>query len=152
MSWFSWLMGSEPEPAIQFVGPPTGTLTLDEYFMGRDLAYMDELTGAIRVNAHDLVERVNRLLGLYGSTPPVNSGWRPKAVNDATPGAAKNSRHLTGQAVDLQDRDGKLKAWCMAHLDDLDRIGLWMEDGRDTRTWCHLQNVAPWSGVRIFRA
>jgi zinc D-Ala-D-Ala carboxypeptidase len=35
----------------------------------------------------------------------VSSGYRSKALNDATPGASKTSQHSTGEALDL-DQDG----------------------------------------------
>lgn len=155
MAWYDWLFRRPPAtpPLAPPPSPlPIGSLTLQQYWMGRDVAYGGELTPQIRDNALVLINRVNKVLGAFGRTPPVNSGWRPRAVNDATPGAARNSRHLTGQAVDLQDRDGALNAWCVANIGQLAAAGLWLEDRRDTPSWCHLQSVSPASGTRVFRA
>jgi hypothetical protein len=140
-------------------------ITLEQYWMGRDLEYAHELTGGIRAAAEELVGKVNLLLNFAeadGVTPGfdqvtgthVASGWRPAAVNERTSNAAAASRHLTGQAVDLQDTpDRALAAWCLANLPDLKNCGLWMErpmwtGGRDP--WVHLQSVPPRSGRRVF--
>jgi hypothetical protein len=132
-------------------------IDLKAYYMGRDEAYRDELTEEIRRNAAETVVRVNRLLERAGFThiTEVNSGWRPKRINAATPEAAATSHHLTGEAVDLPDPDRTLAAWCASHLDVLEELGLWMEDPRWTWDengghWVHLQTVPPRSGRRVF--
>lgn len=131
-------------------------ISLADYWMGRDQKYPAELTDEIRSNATLTVERVNSLivsmqtsgLNVQGR---VSSGWRPAAVNAATKGAAQKSKHMTGQACDLADPQGALDAWCEAHLDELERIGLWLESPASTPNWCHVQTVAPRSGNRVFR-
>jgi hypothetical protein len=151
MAWSNWIPGFLQRPAPAVV-PPLGTLTVDEYLMHRDAdqRYSPEFTPVIALNAADLVARVNRLLGQYGKTPDVNSGWRPAAVNRAV-GGAPSSAHLTGQAVDLDDPAADLKAWCMAHLGVLVECGLYMEAPTATLGWIHLQSRAPASGARIFK-
>lgn len=133
------------------------SITLQDYYMGRDETHAAELTAEIAYNARETVERVNQLLDAFGEARAVNSGWRPPAVNAGTAGAAKRSRHMLGLACDLEDQDGRLDAFCMANLDTLERIGLWMEHPSATRNparfghgWCHVQTVPPRSGRRVF--
>lgn len=126
--------------------------------MGRDKLYPDLVTEELKENVKDLVEKVQKLLELWGGTTQVSSGWRPPAINAVTPGAAKKSKHMTGQAVDLMDRSGRLDAWCLANLKVLEDLGLWLEHPDATQTnmerfghgWCHLQTVPPKSGKRVF--
>lgn len=125
-------------------------LKLADYYMGRDKSHRDELTRELRANARDIVRRVNRLLKCAGIPAAVSSGWRPAAINAAVPGAAKASRHITCLAIDLEDRDGELDAWCMANLEVLEECGLWLEHPDATPGWCHLQTRPPGSGNRVF--
>ena len=116
-------------------------LTLQEYFMGRDKEYPDDLTTELRINAQETVIRVNTLLGYFGESREIMSGWRPPAVNAATKGAAPKSKHMTCQAVDLRDDEGDLDEWCLAHPEILEKIGLWQEHPSATKSWAHLQSV-----------
>ena len=151
MGWSDWIpKWLQKAPVPVQVETKLGTLTLAAYWMGRDAMYPAEWSYQVHDNAVELLRRVNLLLGQYGSTPAVNSGWRPASVNAAAGGAA-HSLHLTGEAVDLADRDGALKYWCMSHLSILADCGLWMENGTATPTWCHLQSKPPASGRRVFQ-
>lgn len=132
-------------------------ITVEQYFMGRDLEYSSECSEAIRNNAAETVRLTNQLKSLAmirdGFTFPDNevaSGWRPAAVNDATSHAAAHSRHLTAQALDTHDPERLFARWCLRNLNELETIGLWMEDPRWTPTWVHLQTQPPGSGHRIF--
>jgi len=126
-------------------------IDLKLYWKGRDKTHPSDLTPAIIKNASDLLAKVNALLSLFGYPRGVNSGWRPKTVQMEINPRAPNSKHITGQAIDLEDRDGKLKEWCVFHQDQLERFGLYMEHPEDTPTWVHLQTVPPKSGKRIFK-
>ena len=126
-------------------------LTLADYYMGRDRRFPDELTDEKRSNAEEMVDKANELLNRFGETRKVNSGWRPASVNAATVGAAKKSKHMECLAIDLEDKDGTLDAWCMENLDVLQEIGLWLEHPDSTDGWCHLQIIAPRSGNRVFK-
>lgn len=64
--------------------------------------------------------------------------------------AAPRSKHLTGQAADIADADGKLKAWLLAYPEHMESIGLWAEDASHTKGWVHLQSCPPASGKRWF--
>lgn len=121
--------------------PRAAVLTLADYYMGRDRQYADELTRELRANARETVKRANRLLRHAGLARGVNSGWRPAAVNAAIPNAAKRSKHLLCLAIDLDDDDDALDAWCMGHLDVLEELGLWLEHPAATPRWCHVQIV-----------
>jgi glyoxylase-like metal-dependent hydrolase (beta-lactamase superfamily II) len=117
-------------------------ITLADYYMGRDALYPDELTAELEANARTTVERVNELLERAGIVEcTVSSGWRPAAVNAQVAGAAPRSKHIVCLAIDLDDEDGLLDAWCMEHLDVLEAIGLWLEHPSATEGWCHLQSV-----------
>lgn len=149
------------------------SITSKDYFMGRDVEFAGQLTAAIRANAEEVVVKVNRLLELAsrdGISPgtdqytgtAVASGWRPPAVNARTQNSATGSKHLTAQAVDLQDTpDRDLAQWCLGHERDLVLLGLWMErpqwcagsivEGKLVPDpWVHLQVVAPGSGHRCY--
>jgi hypothetical protein len=125
-------------------------ITLADYFMGRDAKHEAELTEELRVNAGHVVARANLLLSRAGLERRVNSGWRPAAVNAAIENAAKESRHIVCLAVDIEDGDGALDAWCMANPRALEDIGLWLEHPTATPGWCHVQIVPPRSGQRVF--
>lgn len=125
-------------------------ITLKDYWMGRDVLFAAELTDKVIGNAMQTVERASQLLQQFGEARSVASGWRPRAVNAATPGAALFSKHMTGQAVDLHDPEGDLDEWCLANPQSLEAIGLWQEHPAATKGWCHIQIVPPKSGNRVF--
>ena len=131
-------------------------ITLTEYFQGRDRAYPEELTDQIRAAASETVAKANLLISAYRARTNdqeprrVTSGWRTPAINQATPGAAPRSRHMTGQAIDISDPEGDLDEWCMDNPAVLQTIGLWLEHPACTKGWTHLQVVPPKSGKRVF--
>ena len=133
-------------------------ITLKQYWMNRDVAYASELTQELRDNAAETVRRANLLLARYhadtDSTAPdnVNSGWRPKSVNDATKKASKTSAHLSCQAVDLSDDGEAIDKWIASPqgrqaLIDSD---LYAEAAHATPRWAHVQTRKTNSGNRIF--
>jgi Peptidase M15 len=127
-------------------------ITREDYFMGRDNAFPLEMSTDIERNAARLLPLVNLLLTRFGQHPKVTSGWRPPKLNAATPGAALNSKHMLGQAIDLADPDGDLDDWLTseAGLLALEEYGLWMEHPAATKGWAHLQSVPPKSRKRVF--
>jgi hypothetical protein len=126
------------------------SISLADYFMGRDKAYAAELNAELRANAVLTVERANMLLVRARFSGTVSSGWRPRAVNAAIPNASPRSKHLSCQAIDLNDEGDALDAWCLQNLAALEEIGLWLEHPDATPGWCHLQIVPPRSGRRVF--
>ena len=138
-------------------------ISLADYFMGRRETFGLALTPDIERNAARTALLVGQLLdaaaaaGLVLPANPrtgtvVSSGWRPPALNAATPGAAVNSKHMTGLACDVYDPDGDLDEWLAQPAGEaaLVRIGLWIEHPSATKGWCHLQTVPPRSGRRVF--
>ncbi len=114
-------------------------ITLQQYWMGRDILYRLDLTQQIRDNAEELLRRVNGLLSELGvENVRVSSGWRPKQVNAATQGASKTSYHIVGKAVDIEDLGHRLYDKLMQNPALLDKYGLWAEDKSATETWLHL--------------
>lgn len=127
-------------------------ITLKDYYMGRDETYKSLLTPQLRANASITVASANELLnaavsaGIFLEVHPKNltliaSGWRPPAVNSATPGAAPGSKHMTCEGIDIYDADGDLDRWCLENEDILEKLSLWIEHPSATKTWCHAQIV-----------
>lgn len=132
-------------------------ITLTDYWEGRDELFPALLTDEIKQNASIIVAKANLLLSAFredtGDTEQrhVTSGWRPPAVNAATPGAAPRSKHMSAQAIDLADPEGDLDQWVFEHPQVLERIGLFQEHPSCTaRGWAHFQFVPPKSGRRVF--
>ncbi|MEL4181248.1 D-Ala-D-Ala carboxypeptidase family metallohydrolase [Roseateles sp. PN1] len=138
-------------------------ITIENYFMGRREQYPQALTADIERNAKLTIELASRLLTQarsYGVSLDLNSktgsvvssGWRPPAYNATVAGAAPNSKHMTGQAIDIFDPDGDLDDWLMTGEGQaaLTAIGLWIEHPASTKGWSHLQTVPPRSGRRVF--
>lgn len=140
-------------------------ISVDDYLMGR--ATLDTLSPEYVGNVQTIVTRTNRLLEKFGQYRAVSSGIRTKAdhqrIYDEKNKKRKaqglpelkipwGSKHLSCQAVDLADADGKLKAWLKTSegLKAMEDIGLWQEDPSTTDTWVHVQCVAPASGKRVF--
>ncbi len=126
-----------------------------------------EITPEIARNMRDLIKRVNSL----GCSFPraCTSFLRGKAKQEAiyrnraclkmppfTDGnfdmsqVPMSSRHMTGQAIDVWDADGKLKAWIKDNPGALEHAGLWCEHFDNTPDWVHFQSVPPRSGKRFF--
>lgn len=127
-----------------------GMITKDELLMGRDKQFPDDYTQEISDNLDKLLIAINEVRKAYGQPMIVNSGWRPKNINESTPNAAKGSKHLNGLAVDIRDITGNLWSWCLLNLELLQSYDVYLEDRRYTPTWVHFQIVAPLSGKRIF--
>ena len=130
-------------------------ITLKDYLMGRDEQYPDEYTETIATNAQSTVDAVNPLLDDFfnntGISLGVASGWRPKAVNDATSNAGAHSRHITAQAVDIRDTPARdLARWVAANQHKLQDCGLYCERFEWTPTWVHFSPYPPASGKEFY--
>ena len=134
--------------------------------------YAEEFTPELQANGDDVQRRIAAVEVAYlaaGGTPLPEgyaSGWRPRAVNDATANAGRASTHITAQAGDRRDTpDGEFAWWCMRNRWALEQHGLWMEhpagttlrawrtakvQGRVPTPWCHLQSVPPGSHNRVY--
>lgn len=113
----------------------------------------DELTQEVKDAAIILLNKVNQLLKELNITEAkVSSGFRPSAVNNATPHAAKRSLHMTGKAVDIFSADGKLCQLVLTRPDLLHKYGLWMEDPNATPQWAHFDiGTRTDRSLRIFK-
>lgn len=125
-------------------------------YLGR-WAKHPEVTEDVLKNAKVVVSKVSELLSRMGVDKVViTSGFRPHAYN-AQIGGSKNSLHCKGLAIDLSDPDEKIGKWCVANVEALREIGLFMEslerthkDKEPQKKWCHLQAKGPPSGNIIF--
>lgn len=125
-------------------------ITMQEYFNGRDIKYKEDYTDDILYNASGLLDKVNYLLDRFGEDRRCNSGWRPKTVQMRINPKAPNSKHITADAIDIEDKDGKFKSWCMSNQDFLKATNLYMEHPDSTPTWVHLQQIPPKSKKIVF--
>jgi len=135
-------------------------ITVRQYYMNRDIEFRMELTDELRRNAETTVARANTLLNhalndrvyliMNSQKSFVRSGWRPPVINRATANSAPLSKHMTCEAIDIEDIEGELDEWCMEHLSILEEVGLWLEHPSATKSWCHLQTKPPRSGKRVF--
>lgn len=126
---------------------PGTPLTVKSYLMGRDK--IAPITKEMSENALLLITLANCVLEDFGEYRTINSGYRDPETNRKA-GGSPRSKHLTCQAIDLEDRDRELKIYCMKRLDLLEKYDLYMEHPDKTPTWVHLQLVAPKSGNRVF--
>lgn len=127
-----------------------GMISKSELLKGRDLQYPNDYTQEVSDNLDKLLEAMNQVRSAWGNPMVVDSGWRPPAVNAATSGAAKKSKHMSGLAVDILDPDEKLWKWVLENLSLMQQLGLYFEDKRWSPTWVHFQLGPPASGKRIF--
>ncbi len=138
-------------------------ISIADYFMGRREQYPLAMSPEIERQALLTCELASKLLTqarTYGVTLDVSprtktlvaSGWRPPEFNSKVPGAAPNSKHMTGQAIDIYDPDGDLDDWLMTGAGQaaLTALGLWMEHPSATKSWSHLQTIPPRSMRRVF--
>lgn len=122
-------------------------ISVDSILMSR--AKFDELPADLKANVKRLHSALFDLETAHGKPFVVTSGYRPPEANKAAGGAAK-SAHMTCEACDLSDPDGKLWAWCLQNLELLTGLGLYLEDKRWCKGWVHFQIRVPKSKNRIF--
>lgn len=145
-------------PSCGFSKVSKPLITVDQYFMGRDKLYPQELTPEITQNVIILLEKVNAILvNLNIKNAEVSSGWRPAAINSAVSNAAKKSLHMIGKAVDIKDdKSQSIANKIISNPDLLKNLGLWLEDPASTRgkntNWVHLDiGVRTDRALRIFK-
>ena len=135
-------------------------ITRQMYLKGRQIKFASEFTPELSDNTDKIIAKASELLSRYetatgdSSKGEVASGWRPKEINAATPGASPTSTHIYCAAVDLVDWDKKLGNWLVENVEVLVEIGLFMESLLSThvggRPWVHVSFISPKSGNRIF--
>ena len=110
----------------------------------------EDISAQVGINLSELLVKLNKVRSAYGKPMIITSGFRtPEEQHRVNPKATK-SKHLTGQAADVLDRGGELKAWINSNLVVIEQAGLWMEDFVFTPSWVHFQSVPPASGKRFF--
>lgn len=127
-------------------------ITVEEYFAA--YAGHPDITPERLANGEALIGKVDALLeaaaldGLVLAVNPYtdclisgsgNGGFRPQACLIGAP----KSTHKQGRGVDIYDPQRRLQAWCYRHPELMKELGLTMENGRWTPTWCHLQDTPP---------
>lgn len=123
-------------------------ITMSDFLMNR--IKLEDLSPELLGNANTIVPRANDLLSHFGEFRACNSGFRSAADQARINPSAPHSKHMEAAAIDLEDKDGKLKHFCVNNQALLASIGLWMESPDHTPTWLHVQCVPPKSGNRIF--
>lgn len=109
---------------------------------------------AIEANLAILFERLLLLQEAYGKELQITSGLRSAVqqldlIKQGKTKATK-SKHLTGEAADVLDRDCELAMWVKWNVKIIEKIGLWIEEPNCTRGWVHFQIVPPKSKRRFF--
>lgn len=99
---------------------------------------LDEMSSEKWINLYNLGVIINKLRDFLGRPFVITSGYRPLTYNLKI-GGAKDSSHITCQAVDIKDSDGSLGKYLQSNPSILEEFGLWMEDPNYTKTWVHLQ-------------
>lgn len=121
-------------------------INLAEFLMGREKEY--PIDKELEKNAIETLKRVNALFLHLNILPKLNSGYRPDKYNKIA-GGSPRSPHLTCEAMDIDDRKGKIKK--LITLELLEKFDLYMEHPDYTKTWVHLQTRKTGSGNRIFK-
>ena len=122
-------------------------ITVDQYLRQHAKIWPTSVQDA----ATALIPKVNALLADPDCPSPdagLRSGYRPPDFNSGVKGAAPNSKHQTGHAVDLNDNDEALDNWLTDFI--LTKYNLYREAPSATLSWCHLQDEPPKSGKRTF--
>lgn len=137
-------------------------VNFQEYYKGYDLTKVPK---EHQDNTYKLLIQISILLTRFGELRGINSGYRSmehhlaiyaqKNADRAKQGLSPlvipmASKHLIGAAVDLEDRDGKFKAWVLKNIGVLEELGIYCERFSDCPTWLHVQILSPKSGNRIF--
>lgn len=120
---------------------------------------LEELPAKHSYNISVLLDRINLVREAYGQPMTVTSGYRSLAEHLAIYAAKgitnqahipMQSRHLTGEAVDIADASSVLKEWILANRHRTDGAGFWFESFDSTPNWVHFQTIPPKSGNRFF--
>lgn len=111
-------------------------ITRSEILKGREVAH--PLSPLLESNLEQLLIGLNKFREKYGKPMTCTSGYRVAAQN-ASIGGAKKSAHLTCEAADFADKDGKLAMYCLQNVKVLEECGLYMENPAKTKGWVHLQ-------------
>ena len=117
-----------------------------EYLKDREIEY--PLSPEFKENMKALLSKLDIVRFEWGKPLTISSGYRPGRFNQVA-GGAKNSAHLSCEAVDVVDATGDLADF-LSNEERLKIYGLYLENPARTPGWCHLQTRATKSGNRIF--
>ena len=117
------------------IAAPKYSLAISDLFHRGDMLKAPE---EVISNGKVLLKRVNKLLKMISLDlpPTVNSGYRDAEYNVKIGGSSRSS-HVLGMAIDLGDKNGKIKSQITEKM--LVECDLYMEHPDHTKTWCHLQ-------------
>lgn len=111
---------------------------------------LEDQSQEIHDNLQELLKKMNEVRVKYNTPMIVTSGlrtlsehlaiYKAKGITDPSKIPMK-SKHLVGQAVDIQDSDGKLRDWVKDNMNLMEDIGFWFEDFDHTPGWVHFQIV-----------
>jgi len=111
-------------------------------------------TPMIDQNLNELCRRLNKIRAAYGKPMIITSGLRSEGQQAELIKAGKSnatrSKHLTGHAADILDKDGSLGKWALENIKIFEEVGIWIENPEKTFGWLHCQSCPPASGRRIF--
>lgn len=124
-------------------------ISLNEFLKGR--VKLKDLGEQEQLNVVELLSKINIIRHAYGKPLIVTSGYRSPEYNRQVGGAAK-SNHVKAAAIDVKaPHGGEFKRWVLKNLGLFEKLGLYMEDFNYTKTWAHIQIVAPRSRKRFFK-
>lgn len=123
-------------------------ISVDEYLQGR--AKLEDLPDETISNINTLIPKINDLLEKFGEYRKVNSGYRTIEDQKRINPKSMKSRHLTGQAIDISDENGKFQKWILNNIKIIEELDLYFEDFSYTKNWVHCQIIKPKSGKRFF--
>lgn len=106
-------------------------ITKSNYFSVKEVSCRCGCGATIKL---EMLDKLNDIRKLYGKPISLTCGARCPTHN-AKIGGAKNSAHISGEAVDMV-RTEELLQFIKANLEVLD---LYMEDPTYTVNWIHLQ-------------
>jgi hypothetical protein len=115
----------------------TSVVTIEELLMKR--AKFEDLSEELQKNCSDLIVKLNKFRAAYGKPMYVSSGYRPADINKKIGGGSK-SAHMSLEACDFADADGKIFEFIKANPDILEQCGLYLEDPQYSPSWIHLQS------------
>lgn len=98
-----------------------------------------KLTSKQRIQVQELARIVSLLEEAYESPFLVTSGVRDIELQKIINPHNMNSAHLTGDAVDVSDVDGKIYSFCISNVDLMIKLGLWFEMRTYCPRWTHMQ-------------
>lgn len=158
-----------PDAPKKEVIMPKNDITIEEYLMGR--IKFEELPKEHQDNISIIIPIITQLLNRFYKDNPeeqrhgVSSGYRRKEdhiriynqINEKrkTQGLTERiipwgSKHLSGAAIDIEDKNKVLKEWIKNNESVLESLNLYCEDFSYTESWVHFQIIAPISKKRFF--